>query len=571
MTGLSAKSTLTGKLVLLLVLSLTAILAACSSGSPATTANRATTLRLVSAPGQPNADFFNPFFTTNGGSAYGSQGLLYETLYFTNLYNGTTQPWLANSYSYSSDLTQLTFNLRSGVKWNDGKAFTSADVLFTFQLMQKYPTLDQTAVWSILKSVTAPTPSTVVFTLKNPDSTALFRLGDQIFIVPQHIWQNLSGDPSKFTNDNKPVGTGPYTLSHFDPNLITYQRNPSYWGTQPQVQTIQIPSIKDNTTAIEDMIEGKLDWMGTAWNPSYNTSYTQKNSQINHEWFAASNTVMLYLNLDKAPFNNLLVREAISAAINRSQLPQGAAAYAQVASPTGVIVPTLNKWIAPQYTSLTAQTGTNLAESYLQQAGFKKGSDGFYQNASGKEFSMTLNVVNGWNDWDQDTQFIVNDLKAVGINASINSQSGYAPYYNSISSGNYQAAISWTNAGPTPYYGYQGMLSSANSAPAGQAATGTNFERWDSTTSNGYSAQTDKLITQYEETDSLSTQMQAMAGIEAIMVSQLPAIPLTVNVYWDEYTTANWTGWPSASNPYDSGAPYNAPDAENVILHLSPA
>jgi len=55
------------------------------------------------------------------------------------------------------------------------------------------------------------------------------------------------------------------------------------------------------------------------------------------------------------------------------------------------------------------------------------------------------------------------------------------------------------------------------------------------------------------------------------MVSQLPVIPLTVNVYWDEYTTKNWTGWPDASNPYDSGAPYNMPDAAKVILHLKPA
>ena len=55
------------------------------------------------------------------------------------------------------------------------------------------------------------------------------------------------------------------------------------------------------------------------------------------------------------------------------------------------------------------------------------------------------------------------------------------------------------------------------------------------------------------------------------MVDQLPALPLTVNVYWDEYTTTNWTGWPDASNPYDAGAPYLAPDSENVILHLKAA
>lgn len=548
------------------------LVAACGGGSSTTaTTQHSTTLRVLSAPGQPNPDFFNPFFNANQGGDFGAQGLLYEVLYFTNLYNGQTTPWLASSYSYSTDLTQLTFHMRPGVKWNDGQTLTSQDVVFTINLMQQHPALDQNGVLPLIKSVSAPDNSTVVFTLQHPDSTALFRIGGQVYIVPQHAWSSISGDPAKFTNDNNPVGTGPYLLNHYDPNLITYKANPNYWGTKPQVQTIQVPSIKDNTTAITDMIQGKLDWMGTGWNPDYDPLYTAKDPQHNHTWFAASNTVMLYLNLQKAPFNNLLVRKAINAAINRDQLPQGVAQYAKVANPTGIIVPTLNSWISSQYQTVGFQYNASQAGSYLQQAGFTKGSDGFYRDASGKEFTMTVDVVNGWSDWDQDVQFIVNDLKAAGINASVNSESGYTPYYTAISTGNYDAAISWTNSGPTPYYPYLAMLSSTNSAPPGKAVVGTNFERWDASTSNGYSAQTDKLLTQYESSSDANVQKQAIAGIEDIMVSQLPALPLTVNVYWDEYTTKNWTGWPDANTPYDSGAPYNMPDAENVILHLTPA
>jgi len=560
---------------MLLMLSLTSLLVACGGGSANNNstpgANRATTLRLSPSPGQQNKDFFNPYYTTNQGSAYGSQGLLYEELYFTNLYNGQTTPWLASGESYSTDLTQLTFTMRAGVKWNDCVALTSADVKYTFDLMKQYPALDQNGVLPLIKSVTAPDSATVVFTLTHADSTALFRIGDQIFIVPQHSWSKNTGDPSKFTNDQNPVGTGPYILSHNDPNLLVYTRNTTYWGTQPQVQTIQVPSIKDNSTAITDMIKGTLDWLGSGWNPSLDPSYTGKDSTHNHTWFAASNTVMLYLNLTKAPFNNLLVRKAISAAINRDQLPQGVAQYAKVANPSGIITPTLNDWIATQYQNATFQYSTTQAQTYLTQAGFTKKSDGYFYDASGKQFTMTLNVVNGWSDWDQDTQFIANDLNAAGIKATVNTQSDFTPYFTSISTGNYDAALSWTNAGPTPYYAYQAMLVSTNSATAGKAISGTNFERWDSTTSNGFSAQTDNFIKQYEGTTDLATQKQAIAGIEDIMVNQLPVIPLTVNVYWDEYTTKNWTNWPDASNPYDSGAPYNAPDNENVILQLKAA
>src|SRR5260221_9705549 len=105
--------------------------------------------------------------------------------------------------------------------------------------------------------------------------------------------------------------------------------------------------------------------------------------------------------------------------------------------------------------------------------------------SSDLEFTMTVDVVNGWSDWDQDVQFIVNDLNAAGIKATVNSESGYTPYYNAISTGSYDAAISWTNSGPTPYFPYQAMLSSANSAPPGQAAGGTNFERWGASSSHG--------------------------------------------------------------------------------------
>ncbi len=577
MTGPTARFKLTGKLLTVLFLALVTVLAACSSGgTPSATstpaATRSSILRVNPSPGKDNPDLFNPYFTVNGGSAFGSQGLLYELLYFVNLYNGQETPWLASSYAYSNGGKTLTFSLNPSIKWNDGQAFTSADVTYSFNLMKQFPAIDQNSVWAtLLSGVTAPDSETVVFTLQHADSTAIYRIGAQEFIVPQHVWQSGSGsDPSKFTNDKSPVGTGPYLLTSYSAALITYKINPNYWGTKPQVQEIQVPSVKDNATAITDMIKGQLDWEGTGWNPALNPSYTDKDPAHNHTWFPASNTVMLYLNLQKAPFNNLQVRKAISTAINRDQLPQGVAEYAKVANPSGVITPTLSDWITPALQNESFTYSTSQAKSDLAQAGMTMGSDGFYQY-KGKDFSIALNVVNGWSDWQQDTAFIQKDLEAAGIKSTINTQADYTTYYTALSTGAYDAALSWTNGGPTPYYPFQGMLSSANSAAAGKAISGTNFERWDKTTSNGFSAQVDSDLLKYEEATDVTTQKAAIGDIEQVMATQLPAIPLTVNVYWDEYTTTNWTAWPDASNPYDAGAPYLAPDSEYVILHLKAA
>ncbi|MGH2478942.1 MAG: ABC transporter substrate-binding protein, partial [Ktedonobacteraceae bacterium] len=299
------------------------LMAACGSG-PTSSTNHTTTLRVVHAPNQVITSSFNSFYDDNHGANWGAQGLLNETLYIVNLYTGTEIPMLATSYSYNSDLTQITFHLHSGVKWNDGTDFTSADVVFTFQLLKQNPALDITGASSYFKAVTAPDSSTVVFTLPAPDSTALFHLGGGIYIVPQHVWSSVN-DPVKFANNSKPVGTGPYTLASWNTNLVTYQANPHYWGTKPAVQTIQVPVEKDNSTAITDMLSGKLDWMGGGWNPNLDPAYLGKSTD--HEFFAPSNTVMLYMNLQKAPFNNLSFRKAVSAAIVRANLPTGVAQY----------------------------------------------------------------------------------------------------------------------------------------------------------------------------------------------------------------------------------------------------
>ncbi len=547
-----------------------AFLAACGSGgSPSTTAQ--TPLRVVTAPGQVNVDFFNPFDSANQGADWGAQGLLYEELYFTNILTGQTSPWLASSYAYSDNNTVLTFHLRPGVKWNDGTALTSADVVYTFNLMKQYPDLDHNSLWAtLIKSVVATDSSTVEFTLTHPDSTALFYIGDGVYIVPQHVWSQIFVTPDKFPNDDKPVGTGPYELSSFTSDLITYTANSNYWGGAPAVKEVQVPAVKDNTTAVQEMAQGEFDWTSTGWSPQYSSIFEGKNPSVNHTWFAASNTVMLYLNLTKAPFNNLSFRKAVNAAIDRTQLPQGVAQYAPAANPTGVITTDVSKWVSSQYQSATFQTGQSLVDTYMQQAGFVKGSGGFYQYANGNAFSMTVDVVNGWNDWDQDVQFIVNDLNKVGIKASVNSESGYTPYFTAISTATFDAAIGWTDGGPTPYYAYRDLLLSSNGATKTTPAGGSDWETWNAATSGGVSNQTDALLKQYTSSTDPNVQLQAIQGIEAIMVNDLPVLPLTVNPYWDQWTTAHFTGWPSASDPYDLGADTTMPDAANVILHLKP-
>jgi peptide/nickel transport system substrate-binding protein len=270
----------------------------------------------------------------------------------------------------------------------------------------------------------------------------------------------------------------------------------------------------------------------------------------------------LYLNTAKSPFNLLPIRQAISLAIDRNQLYKvGENGYEPPASPTGLVLPNNNNSLAPEYANTTFSVDTAKATSLIESAGFTKGSDGIYQKG-GKRLAFNLNVVTGWTDWVTDCQLIGSQLKAIGMQVTVN-PIAFNAYYSSIQLGNFDMAMSWTNSGPTPYFLYYSMLSSSNTAAVGQAAT-SNWERWSD-------PKTDQLLAQYNNSADPNVQKQAIAGLEKVMVEQLPTIPLVYNATWYEYRTAHVVGWPDENNAYAVPSPYTFPDAEIVVLNLHQA
>jgi len=106
------------------------------------------------------------------------------------LEGGNTAPWLATSDAWSNGNKTLTFTIRQGVKWNDGKPFTAADVAFTFNLLKRFPALDSNGLWSVLSSVTAQ-GDTVVMDFKAPSVPYFYYIANQTPILPEHIWATV--------------------------------------------------------------------------------------------------------------------------------------------------------------------------------------------------------------------------------------------------------------------------------------------------------------------------------------------------------------------------------------------
>jgi peptide/nickel transport system substrate-binding protein len=160
---------------------------------------------------------FNPFISADEGPGI-TFALIYEPLEFVNILqsNNPPVPMLATSSTWSSDYKTLTFTIRKGVTWSDGRPFSAKDVVYTFNAMKSDKAIDTNALWSAdggpLTSVTPKGTDQVVFTFNSPSQPYFYFVADQTPIIPQHIWSTQSQSKLHSYGDSQPVGTGPYTV-----------------------------------------------------------------------------------------------------------------------------------------------------------------------------------------------------------------------------------------------------------------------------------------------------------------------------------------------------------------------
>jgi peptide/nickel transport system substrate-binding protein len=530
-----------------------------SSGNSKAATTSSSTLTIDNENGSTWTCDFNPY---NQAENFLTVGFDYEPLVFVDpLAAGKTTPMLATSWSWGAGNKSLTFQIRQGVTFSNGEAMTAADVAGTFNLLKKYTVLDVPGDWTVLSSVTATSKYTVTMDFSQPAVPYFYYIADQTPILPMQIWSSMA-NPA--TNPVKnPIGTGPYVMSKCSPENITYTANPHYWQPGlPKVHTVQYPAYISNTTANNDLANGQAQW-GSQYVPSIQSFYLSKSPNY-HDWFPPTVNVTLIPNLTNPILSNPKIRQAISYAINRTQVSNiGESGYEPPANQTGVVTPTFNSYESSAAVSAWGN-GYDPAKAtqLLNQAGYHM-QGGVMTNASGQKLQFTVLNVGGFSDWVASMQVIQQDLKAVGIiinpdNLSTND------FDNDVYSGRFQLAYyDQQSFGPSPYYELNNWLNSTDTAPIGQPAA-SNYERYKSPS-------TDALLAQYNSTTSTSTQESLLDQIQQVMVTQVPVIPVVEAVDWFQYDTGSFSGWPTPSNPYAQPAAYNYPDNEQLLLHLSPA
>jgi peptide/nickel transport system substrate-binding protein len=555
-----------GGLAVVAVLAISACSSGTSSSGGNTTPATGKTLVVESTAQSPITQNFNPFSPTSSGTILHSTDLYYETLFFFNTLNPSAAPsnLLGTGYTWSNSGKTVTITTRSGVKWSDGQPFSAADVAFTFNLIKSNPALSQSGAPAPISATTSG-PNTVVLTFAQPEVGNMFLIGTQS-IVAQHVWSKVSS-PSSYTDAN-PVSVGPYVLDKFTPQGILFKANPLYWNKSAiHVPAVDFPSYTSNTAAQQALTTGQIDWAGDNIS-NVQSVFVGASPSTNHVWLSsapylsANNVVTLWLNVTKAPLNDPKVRQAISYGINRQQLStQGETGYELPAtSSSGLLLPTQQSLLNPSYANDLPATGDSAkVASILQSDGYTKTGGKWMKN--GQTIKFSIEDPTAYTDYYTDAQLIVGQLNKLGFDTSVNGVGQPTSWQNDASNGTFQAMIHWSNQGPTPYFFFDNWMDYNTSAAIGKPAAG-DFGRFDSPAAQA-------ALNQYVSSTDTATQQSALNSLENIMSTQVPAVPLLYGAAWAEWSTKNYTGWPTTSNPYSDPGP-NPTEIEYVIEHLKP-
>jgi peptide/nickel transport system substrate-binding protein len=324
---------------------------------------------------------------------------IFQQLYTVSSDGKSVVPQLATGYKVSSDKKTYTFTLRQGVKFSNGQPMTSKDVKFSIDQNTK-ASQGWGFINTAIKSVSAPSPDTVVVHLKYPWAPLLADLS--IFangIIPD----NYAGK-SETAFYNAPIGTGPFKWDVWHKGQsLTLVKNPNYWEKgKPYLNSITWTDVANDNTRQQQLQGGQaqIDQF-PAWSTVTNLQSTQG---VHMNLFNSTQTNYLAFNETRKPFQDVHVRRAISLAINRDALVK--AVLFGHGKPANSLFPPQ----VPYYDPNTPGYQFNLAEAKKEMA----------QSSVPHGFSTSIVIPSGNSDYLTISTIVQSELKPLGINVKIN-------------------------------------------------------------------------------------------------------------------------------------------------------
>ncbi len=317
-------------------------------------------------------------------------------------------PQLAIGWSVSDDDREYTFVLRQGVKWHDGRDFTSADVARSFALLKAVHERGKTTFRNLVE-VRTPDPHTAVAMFSEPAPFLLRALAAfETPIFPAHLYP----DDDVQANDNRfaPIGTGPFRFVSWERGShIVLERNEDYWDSpRPYLDRIVVRFISDPAARAIALETGDVDIAGTAPVPNGDIArlVALPHLDVTTQGYGyIPQPIQVQFNLENPYLADLRVRQAFAHAIDRDFIVRN------ILSGYGrPIHSALSPSNAPFYTDEVTTYPFDLerAEALLDEAGFARGPDGL-------RFTVTYDYPSHRPERKPIAEYIQSNLATIGV------------------------------------------------------------------------------------------------------------------------------------------------------------
>lgn len=385
-------------------------------------------------------------------------------------------PSLATSWTVSPDGKTITFKLRDGVKFHDGKPFTSADVQFSImEVLKKVHPRAPTTTFREIESIDTPDALTAVMHLRHPAPYLLMGLsGYESPMLPKHLMQgtNLQSSPLA----NAPVGTGPFKFVEWKKGeYVRLDRNPDYWKRgQPYLDRIVCRFIADAATRSAAMETGEAQLGGLGAIPNVDIARLKAMPQITTTtkgYEMLSPMVMLDFNTKKKPFDNVKVRQAIAYAIDRKFVVDnvwfgfGKPATGPISSnfkATGMYTADVKNYNVPN--------GIDIANKLLDEAGYPRKADGI-------RFEIVHDITPYGEEWKRYGEYVQQVLAKLGIKATLRYEDVATWLRRVYTSYDFQLTNNWVQTQADPVIGVHRFYWSKTITPG---AVFVNDAQWSS-------------------------------------------------------------------------------------------